>query len=419
MRQQENRRQPQENKEAAGVGKGGDQYAGADGLTARHYADTAFGGESVTRVDSQVLYDTGFTGGQPAFASLYSSQVAPVPAIGNPLGSGQSVRYTGFLTAPSTGTYRIGLTGWGDAKVFLDDHLLVDMTGADGRRAVDAPVQLTAGHRYAIRVEYAATRPLVPLQPGSLVLQWAPPASALSPGIKQAVAAARASDVAVVYVRTYESEERDRVSLKLPQSADRLISAVTAANPRTVVVLATAGAVTMPWLSRVPAVLQSYMGGQEEGNSLARILFGNVAPSGHLPISYPRNERALPPGVHNPWDTKGDLDVDFSEGVNIGYRGYIASKTKPLFPFGFGLSYTSFTYPASRAHRDSGPGQRGSSTGDGHAPQLRAPGRHRGGAGVRRPAARSRFARAQAHRLREGPSGQQGAEDRADQDSAT
>jgi beta-glucosidase len=314
------------------------------GLTARHFADTAFGGESVTRVDSQVLYDTGFTGGQPAFASLYSSQVPPVPAIGNPLGSGQSVRYTGFLTAPSTGTYRLGLTGWGDGKVFLDDQLLVDMTGADGRRAVDAPVRLTAGQRYAIRVEYAATRPLVPLQPGSLVLQWAPPASALSPGIKQAVATARASDVAVVYVRTYESEERDRVSLKLPQSADRLISAVRAANPRTVVVLATAGAVTMPWLSKVPAVLQSYMGGQEEGNSLSRILFGNIAPSGHLPISYPRSESALPPGVHNPWDTEGDLDVDFSEGVNIGYRGYIASKTKPLFPFGFGLTYTSFKF---------------------------------------------------------------------------
>ncbi|KQW45954.1 hypothetical protein ASC77_18770 [Nocardioides sp. Root1257] len=314
------------------------------GLTARHYADTSFGGQSVTRVEHQVLYDTGFTGGQPAFATLYSSQVPPVPAIGNPLGSGQSVKYTGFLTAPSTGTYRLGLTGWGDGKVYLDDQLLVDMTGADGRRTVDAPVQLTAGQRYAIRVEYAATRPLVSLQPGSVVLQWAPPTGALSPGIKQAVAAARASDVAVVYVRTYESEERDRVSLKLPQSADQLISAVTAANPRTIVVLATAGAVTMPWLSKVPAVVQNYMGGQEEGNSLARVLFGNIAPSGHLPISYPRSEDALPPGVHNPWDTKGNLDVDFSEGVDIGYRGYIASRTKPLFPFGFGLSYTTFKF---------------------------------------------------------------------------
>jgi beta-glucosidase len=110
------------------------------------------------------------------------------------------------------------------------------------------------------------------------------------------------------------------------------------------VVLATAGAVTMPWLNRVPSVLQNYMGGQEEGNSLSRILFGNRAPSGHLPITYPRSEEALPPGVDNPWETIGDVNVDFSEGVNIGYRGYLASGTRPLFPFGYGLSYTSFRY---------------------------------------------------------------------------
>jgi beta-glucosidase len=314
------------------------------GLTARHFGDTAFGGDPVTRVEDQVLYDTGFTGGQPAFASLYSSQVPPVPAISSPLGGGQSVRYTGFLTPPTTGSYRLGLTGWGDAKVFLNDQLLVDMTGVDGRRIVDATVRLNAGQRYPIRVEYAADRPLVPLQPGSLVLQWAPPAGALSPGIRAAVATARTSDVAVVYVRTYESEERDRVSLKLPQSADQLIAAVSAVNPRTVVVLATAGAVTMPWLDRVPSVLQNYMGGQEEGNSLSRILFGNKAPSGHLPITYPRSEDALPPGVDNPWETIGDVNVDFSEGVNVGYRGYLASGTRPLFPFGYGLSYTSFKY---------------------------------------------------------------------------
>lgn len=315
-----------------------------DGLTARHFGGTDFSGEPVTRVESQVLYDTGFTGGGPAFANLYSSQVPAVPAIGNPLAAGQSVRYTGFLTPPRSGTYRLGLTGWGDARVFLDDELLVDMTGADGRRVVDAPVDLVGGQRYALRVEYAASRPLVALQPGSLVLQWTPPARALSPGIARAVAAAEASDVAVVYVRTYESEERDRVSLKLPQSADRLIRAVRAANPRTVVVLASAGAVTMPWLRRVPSVVQSYMGGQEEGNSLARVLFGEVNPSGHLPISYPRSEDALPPGVSNPWDSLGDLDVAFSEGVDIGYRGYVASGTDPLFSFGHGLSYTSFSY---------------------------------------------------------------------------
>ena len=156
-------------------------------------------------------------------------------------------------------------------------------------------------------------------------------------------AAAAAASVAVVYVRTFEGEIRDRVSLKLPQSADQLITAVRAANPRTVVVLATAGAVTMPWLSQVPGVLQSYFGGQEEGSAIASALFGDINPSGHLPITYPKSETAVPYGLKTPW-AYSDPNIPHTEGINIGYRGYAAQNIKPLFPFGHGLSYTSFKY---------------------------------------------------------------------------
>jgi beta-glucosidase len=193
-------------------------------------------------------------------------------------------------------------------------------------------------------VQYSSNRPLVALQPGTLLLQWSAPTDALAPSIQRAAAAARRSDVAVVYLRTYETEERDRVSLKLPQNADQLVRAVRAANPRTVVVLATGGPTTMPWLRSVPSVLQNYFGGQEEGASLSRILFGEENPSGRLPVTFPRTERDLPPGVQNPWDTIDDLDVEFTEGVNVGYRGYLAAGVRPLFPFGHGLSYTSFEY---------------------------------------------------------------------------
>ncbi|HEU4424477.1 MAG TPA: glycoside hydrolase family 3 C-terminal domain-containing protein [Pilimelia sp.] len=323
-----------------------------NGLTASYFGNpTLTGPPAVTRTERQVLYDTGFTGGGGGlFAALYASQLPPTPVVGpGPLGQNQSVRYTGHLTAPGTGTYRLGLTGWGDARAWLDGQLIIDMTGANGRRDVrSAPLRLVRGQRHHLRVEYAATRALVGLQPGTLVLQWSTPSGVIAPSVRRAAGLAARSDVALVYVRTYETEERDRVSLKLPQNADQLIREVRRANPRTVVVVASGGPVTMPWVAQVPAILQNYFGGQEEGDALARIIFGDEAPAGHLPITFPRTERDLPPGVGNPWETIGDLDVEFSEGVNIGYRGYVAAGVRPLFPFGHGLSYTSFRYSGLR-----------------------------------------------------------------------
>jgi len=321
-----------------------------DGLTARYFANADWtGAPGLTRTEAQVHYDTGFTG-SPAFANLIAFQTPPTPILAGlgPAGTGdQSVRYTGTLVAPSTGSYTLGGTGWGDARVWLDDQLVVDMTGEDGRQDVrSGALELQAGQEYGLRVEYTQNRPLVGLQPGTFLLEWSTPADAVAPSVARAAEAAASSDAAVVYVRTYEGEERDRVSLKLPQNADQLIREVTAANPNTVVVLASGGAVTMPWLDQAPAVLQSYFGGQEEGNALTSILFGDEDPSGHLPVSYPRSEDQLPPGVQNPW--LDGMDVEFSEGVNVGYRGYLAGNVEPLFAFGHGLSYTSFDYDRLR-----------------------------------------------------------------------
>ena len=316
-----------------------------DGLTARYYPNADWSGApGLTRTEAQALYDTGFTG-SPAFQNLIAFQTPPTPILAglSPAGTGdQSVRYTGSLVAPSTGSYVLGGTGWGDARVWLDDQLVVDMTGENGRRDVrSAPLELQAGQEYGLRVEYSQNRPLVGLQPGTFLLEWSTPEDAVPPSVREAAQAAENSDAAVVYVRTYEGEERDRVSLKLPQNADQLIREVRAANPNTIVVLASGGAVTMPWLDQVPSVLQSYFGGQEEGNALASILFGDEDPSGHLPVSYPQSEDQLPPGVLNPW--LDDIDVEFTEGVNVGYRGYLAGNVDPLFAFGHGLSYTDFS----------------------------------------------------------------------------
>lgn len=110
------------------------------------------------------------------------------------------------------------------------------------------------------------------------------------------------------------------------------------------VVLATGGPVTMPWLSSVAAVVQTYFGGQAQGSALAHVLWGDVTPQGKLTVTYPRSERAVPPGLTNPWAGIADPDIVYREGVNVGYKGYDRAGIRPLFPFGYGLSYTSFRY---------------------------------------------------------------------------
>ena len=319
------------------------------GLTAQYWHTPSFTGPpAVTRVERQVNYDLGFPSTFPGWAGA-GTQVA-VPPFDFFLEQ-QAVRYDGFLIPPATGDYVLSLTGWGDATLSLDGTAIIDMTGEDGRRVVDsAALHLVAGQRYALHIDYRATRPLTGLQPGTLLLQWRTPAAVRSPGIRQAVAAARDADVAVVYVRDFETEERDRVSLKLPQSADLLVRAVSAVNPHTVVVLATGGPVTMPWLGSVAGVVQTYFGGQEQGSALADVLWGDASPQGKLTVTYPRSEQAIPPGLANPWAGIADPDIVYREGVNVGYKGYDVAGITPQFPFGYGLSYTTFGYSRLGVH---------------------------------------------------------------------
>jgi beta-glucosidase len=319
------------------------------GLTAQYWHTPDFTGPpAVTRVDRQVNYDVGFASTFPGWASA-GTQV-PLPPT-NFFLEQQAVRYDGFLTPPATGDYQLSLTGWGDATLSLDGTTIIDMTGQDGRRVIDSPVlHLVAGNRYALHVDYRATRPLTGLQPGTLLLQWRTPAGIHSPGITQAVAAAKDADIAIVCVRDFETEERDRVSLKLPQSADQLISAVSAVNPHTVVVLATGGPVTMPWLGSVAAVVQTYFGGQEQGRALADVLWGDATPQGKLTVTYPTSEQATPPGPQNPWTGIASPDLPYSEGIDVGYKGYDLAGIDPLFPFGHGVSYTTFGYSQLGVH---------------------------------------------------------------------
>lgn len=160
--------------------------------------------------------------------------------------------------------------------------------------------------------------------------------------ISEAAAAAKKSDVAIVIVGDEDTEGRDQ-SLTLPGQQNELVAAVAAANPKTIVVLQTGSAVLMPWLGKVAAVLETWYPGEEDGNVLADLLLGRVDPSGKLPLTFP--VQASDTFARNPMEYPGNgKTVEYSEGIDVGYRWYQTHNVKPLFPFGFGLSYTTFAF---------------------------------------------------------------------------
>jgi beta-glucosidase len=167
---------------------------------------------------------------------------------------------------------------------------------------------------------------------------------------------AHASDVAIVFVHQHTHEDADLPNLSLPDNQDELIRQVATANAHTIVVLENGDPVLMPWLNNVQAVLESWYPGQRGGEAISNILFGDVNPSGKLPISFPKSEADLPhltiptppPSKEPPSSgllpTPVFIDANYTEGLKVGYRWYDAENKEPLFPFGFGLSYTTFSY---------------------------------------------------------------------------
>jgi beta-glucosidase len=176
-----------------------------------------------------------------------------------------------------------------------------------------------------------------------------------------AAAAAKGADVAIVFAYRWASEGMDLKDLSLPHNQDAIISAVAEANPHTIVVLETGNPVTMPWVDKTAAILEAWFAGSDGANAVGNILFGTVNPSGKLPNTFPKSEADLPhPTITMPPPTSSGFDgaatpekwaaglppfeMTYDEGVKIGYKWYDAENKKPLFPFGFGLSYTTYRY---------------------------------------------------------------------------
>jgi len=260
-----------------------------------------------------------------------------------------SLRLEGTLTAPVAGTHQLHLWSIGQARLFVDGELIVDhMEGDNIDRHTIVPIELTPDKPVSILVEYI-TNPDSRWR--TLRLGCIPPIAEDS--IQAAVDAAAKADVAVVVaglMREWEGEGFDRVDMKLAGQQDELISRVAAVNPRTVVVLNVGSPVEMPWIDEVTAVLHQWYGGQDAGHALADVLFGDVNPSAKLPTTFPVRLEDNPAYINYPGENG---KVHYGEGIFVGYRYYDKKAIAPLFPFGHGLSYTTFAYSNLQLNGDS------------------------------------------------------------------
>jgi beta-glucosidase len=294
---------------------------GASGLKAEVFEKPDFSGTPVeTRTDPQVLVGRFRGDGPPPDFG------APPPAPERP------TRWTGFLTPGESGTYRLGVEGWGN-RLFLDDKKLVDSTAGFPPPPSVVLVQLEKGRRYAIRIES------IPRWFASTRLVWMPP----QPDVEsRAVAAARDADVVVAVVgitSDLEGEENgvdqpgfkggDRTSLDLPRDEQHLLEAVKSTGKPLVVVVMSGSAIALNWAKQnANAILQAWYPGEEGGTAIAQTLDGTNNPSGRLPITIYTGLEQLP---------------EFTD-YSMARRTYRYFDGQPLFPFGHGLSYTSFAY---------------------------------------------------------------------------
>ena len=244
-----------------------------------------------------------------------------------------SVRWTGTFTPRASGATKILFRADDGCRLFVDDKQVIDHWVDSAATTQTATLDLVAGQPVKLRAEYYQAG-------GGAVAQLRIVEPNTDP-FAQVTNLAKSSDVAVVVVTTRgtEGEGGDRPSMDLPDGQNELIARVAAANPRTVVVLNNGTPVTMPWLNQVPGVIETWFPGQEGGTALAQILFGDVNPSGHLPTTLGARREDYPDYPNFGGDGR---TVRYEEGIFVGYRGFDKKKIAPLFPFGYGMSYTNF-----------------------------------------------------------------------------
>jgi len=293
-----------------------------NGLMAEYFNNKDLSGKPViTRVDKNFDYDWTVT--------------PPAPGIGK---ENFSIRLSGYIKTDKTKKYRFYTQSDDGIRLYIDDKLVIDNWTNHAPVYDFCDVNIQAGSEHKIVAEYFQGG-------GGLALQlgWDYDISTNKEPIEEAVDAAKTSDVSIVFVGlndNIEGEGSDPGTNNLPYKQKELITAVAKANPNTIVVLS--GGIPLqvdPWLKDVKGLVDMFYLGQETGNAIASVLFGDVCPSGKLPFSYIKAPEQSPA-----WAGYKNLEIKYDEGVFVGYRYLDQNKIEPQFPFGYGLSYTSFDY---------------------------------------------------------------------------
>lgn len=310
-----------------------DGNPGKNGLWAEYFNNRDLTGEPVlTRLEKQINFDWGY-----GAARSNGGPGSPDPNIVNI--DKWSARWTGKLASPGKGMYNIGLKADNGVRLFLDGKLIIDSwtDQAPGKFKI-AIFRFEENRIYDIKIEFYENW-------GSCLCILGMEKYEAGLEMENAVTLAKKSELAIVCAglnSEMEGEAKDRDELCLPESQIDLIQKVSAVNKNTIVVLYGATPITMAeWIDKVPVVIDALYPGQEGGNALAGILFGDVSPSGKLPLTFLKRWEDSPAYGTYP----GDRDVAYyNEGIFVGYRHFDKKNIEPLFPFGYGLSYTSFEY---------------------------------------------------------------------------
>jgi beta-glucosidase len=260
-----------------------------------------------------------------------------------------SACWKGFLVPPESNIYQIVLQNNGYCRIILDGDVILEnsspATGEQGREITsrETVVTLEKGNVYPLRIDFV--RHLNQDYAHMKLCMQTLPDQVDDQRMEMAVSAARQCDVALVFAgmpEGYETEGWDRPDMELPGQQNDLIDRVVQANPRTVVVLNCGAPVRLPWVEKVPAVINAFYPGMEGGNAMAKILFGEINPSGKLPVTFPKRLEDNPAFINYAYP--GARDINYGEGIFVGYRYYDKRQIEPAFPFGHGLSYTDFWY---------------------------------------------------------------------------
>ncbi|KAF3041394.1 hypothetical protein E8E12_009532 [Didymella heteroderae] len=240
--------------------------------------------------------------------------------------------YEGIFRANTSGMYHFSLTGQGDAILYINGKVTANMSKANFGNTIQGIADLKAGEEVFLSLNY------------SMGYSLSTGAYGVTLGVhvgnglrnKEAISLAEKADISIIFVSDRHSEGVDsNIGLSLPGDQDALVSRIAKCSKKTVVILNTNSAILMPWIGQVDAVMQSWYGGQQIGLALERLLFGDVSPSGKLPVTFPKT-------LDDAIKITSDLRVPYEEGLNVGYRWYDEHEIEPLFSFGHGLTYSAF-----------------------------------------------------------------------------